>query len=166
MSLWTFFDIFDNMNLWTFFDIFDNMTTLWHYLRSGILVLICDGRPRWCAAGAAQAQAARCWSRCHGLRQLGGKWGSSAWPLGLRPVGGECDPAVMEVELRTPLFFLLALHRHSEALSRRGFGCSSPPCWRTRIRASSSPGSWIWLSSEEQMSLLFSFSLLIQTEVL
>ncbi|XP_061288300.1 TFIIA-alpha and beta-like factor isoform X1 [Bos javanicus] len=69
----------------------------------------------------------------------------------------------MEVELRTPLFFLLALHRHSEALSRTGFGCSSPPCWRTRIRASSSPGSWIWLSSEEQMSLLFS-SLLIQTE--
>ncbi|XP_055396026.1 TFIIA-alpha and beta-like factor isoform X2 [Bubalus kerabau] len=70
----------------------------------------------------------------------------------------------MEAELRTPLFFLLALHRHSEALSLRGFCCSSPPCWRTRIRASSSPGSWIWLPSEEQMSLLFSFSLLIQTE--
>lgn len=37
---------FDNMSLWAFFDIFDNMTTLWHYLRSDILVLIC-GVPKW-----------------------------------------------------------------------------------------------------------------------
>ncbi|XP_042102138.2 TFIIA-alpha and beta-like factor isoform X3 [Ovis aries] len=70
----------------------------------------------------------------------------------------------MAAELPAPLSFLLALHRHSEALSLRGFGCSSPPCWRTRIRASNSPGSWIWLPSEEQMPLLFSFWLLIQTQ--
>lgn len=103
--------------------------------------------------GAAQAWGARRRSRRHGLCQPGGK--------NHRPGLSACalwnHPGLRAAELSTPPFSFPARHRLWEALSLRGSGCSSPPCWRKPMRASRSAGSWTWPPLEEGMSLLFFF---------